>query len=962
MDNQKNNSFGYNNNFQEQNFYTNQLNSFEMSNETSYRQEQNRDNIYNNSNINYDNLNNNCYSCPNQNNPYMQNQNIHNQYMGNTNIENNNSKGRKVKQKKAKIRKKRKHKFLKFLLFNILLICIIVFGVKFMNNLVQKELDAFCPNTNNIFTFENEENTIYYVTGDFNVPINYDYNGKTYEVVWHSNNKKMVNIKKDGKVVINRPTSKSQKVILTQTYKKLFGKGTKSYEFILIPSETINIETLDVVTKKEMETKSYNKEMEMSINESGQIEYMYGDFNNTYIYSKEDALLLLEKYREELGIDDRLEFECEPSNIIKSITTISYTLNAKYNNIPLNYDNVEIIVNSNNFELIKLVNNISSTLEENIQKNENINIENITKKYIEENNLIIGEYKTTIGEEEILDGMLVIRTYVVSKNNFYELIINLNNGEIINCIDLYTINKLIDGIRYETTIGNGKDLSGDNLIFTISKDNYIDTKTKEYVLFDKDKNMMCYESLVGKDAWHSNMKEGGDDKYNIAVGFYSTVASDTKEFNNPLAVETYTTMQQVYDMYYNQLSWDSYNGKGGKLKLIVDCVQMTDNGGWMPVGNLIAIGPNKIYRDNVVTDVKVLAHEYTHGVFQSRTNYPYWITGEEVLELKSINESYADTMACLLNGGEDWVIFRNETIDGQEFLFRDIENINSIYNFGGVQYPSVYLGENWSTDCHANSIMLSHIAYEMNESPLFTRELIRDIWFESMSYGYKKDATFYNFRKNIMQAAEQLGCDKKQLDFIALQFDNIEVYDKDYVITNDEFLSKEDIDFLNNKNTILKTNSDAIIGDLIFDDDTSCQFLIVTSPIGVAFGKTPILIYQEKNGASNQQIEETRLRLEKAFNKCLQDGLENEIPIYVNIQYQQVPKTTFNVLEKILKESDSYMKEMTLQSLAIEDISEVSSENENILNVIFKLMFLWDIEKVTAYDFYNNIGILDFVE
>ena len=926
-----NEQYGYNG----QNGYNYVTNSFDMSNEF----QQNQSNI---------------------NNAYIY-QNVSQNDMKST----NDKKGKR--NKKGKVKKKRKHRFLKFLLFNIILICTIVFGRKFMNNLAKKEFDTFCPNVNSIFSFENEEDSIYYVTDNFSVPTNYTQGDKTYNITWSSSNNKYVIFNENGEAIITRPSNKSVKIILTQTYKKFFGlgKAEKYYEVILIPTNTINGEDIKLVTKEEMETKSYKKEMEMSLDENGQIDYIYGDFDNTYVYSKEDALLVLEKYREELEIDEKLEFEC--NTIDKSIATISYTLNAKYNGVPLNYDNVQIIVDSDNFEIIKIVNNISTTIKEEITKNDSLNIEDIISKYIEKNNLTTSEYKISVGEEEFLDGTFVIRAYVSTNENFYELIVELNNGEVINCVDLYTINALFEGVRYETTTGSGKNLKGENLTFPISIDKHIDTNTKKYVMYDKEKNIMCYEYLEGNDALLKNMKEGGDDIYNLAAGFYSTIASNTNEFNNPLAIDSYLSMRKVYDMYYNQLNWNSWNNHGDKLKVVVNHIPSTNGAAWTPIGNMIVVGPNQAYRDNVISDIKVLTHEYTHGVFQKRTNYPYWITGEEVVELKSINESYADTLACLLNGGKDWYIFKNETKDGERLIFRDIENVNNVDCYLDLKYPTTYKGEHWTVkDCHVNSVMLSHIGYEMNSSPLFTRELVRDIWFESMSYGYKKDATFFDFRKNLMQAAEQLGCSKKQLDFIALQFDYIEVFDDSYIITNDEFLTDEDLEYLENKNkdknTILKTESNAIAGDLIFDDETTSCFLIATSPMGMIFEKAPIMVYQEENGASEQQIEETRQRLEKAINSYIDTLNDTEIPFTVNVTYHQVPKNTFIFLEKVLKKSDSYIRQVTLENLQIDNISDLTNENEDLLNLFFKLVLVWDMKTTTAYDFYDSIGILDYVQ
>ena len=182
--------------------------------------------------------------------------------------------------KQKKVKRKKKHGFLKFLLVVALLI-LAYNGIKWgSNKYAQASFDNFMIDYPFV-SFENETDNPQYITGNFNL---YDYEkeiGK--DVEWKSSNTSVLKIADDGTVTITRPETESKNVTITGVYKKLLGKGYQSYDITVISSSTKNPEDFMVITKEDLENDVYNRNMKATLDESGNITSMYGDFKNTYI-------------------------------------------------------------------------------------------------------------------------------------------------------------------------------------------------------------------------------------------------------------------------------------------------------------------------------------------------------------------------------------------------------------------------------------------------------------------------------------------------------------------------------------------------------------------------------------------------------------------------------------------------------------------------------------------------------
>ena len=860
----------------------------------------------------------------------------------------NNGNGKKPKAKKVK--KKKKHRFLKFLLFNIILICAIVFGSKFLNNLAQKQLEKMAKPYP--FTFENEIDTPYYVTGDFDVPILYEHNDKKYNVKWETSNEDYISFDEKGNAIVQRPKDRSVDVVVTQVYKKFLGKGTINYTLTLIPTNTITLENVDVVTLDELKNQTYTNEMEAMLLDNGDVRYMYGDFDNTYVHSMEDALVILEGYREQLGISPSFTFELNTIN--SSLTSTSYIFNVYYNDILLNNETVQIIVDKNN-ELMKILNGITTDENDITTSSSSIDYNTIISNYLKENvsneEFVFEEDKTILK-----DGALSKSYFVVLKDgSLYYMTINQNTGDVLSFVDLYNRSQIIPLYFNQDCEGIDEKENNHKFVASLDFNNFWGNK---YVLYDNSRNIAMYENKEYWDVVWESLKNNSDRKNSI-IDFLLNgssnimISSKTNTFNNPIAVQSYITLQNTYDWYNNKFNWNSYNGKGGKLVVKVDYDNGTDNASWVNILHYFCIYPNGNLKYSTTNTPEVLAHEYTHAVFEAKGGFHT----DGGYELSGINEAYADVMGILSSNKTNWLVGENETTEGEYVYFRDIKNINSEHIYSGNLYPTTYKGENWEEEEHCVSVVLSHIAYEMTEDELFSWDDVAKIWYESMSYGYDANSTFVDARKNLIQAADKLGYSKEHQDFIAYYCDLAEIFDPSYTITTERFLENDIEDNEEIAENILKTKSFAISGHQFLDDDASSTFLIATSPIGMFFGETPIMIYQLENGASKEEIEEMEKQLTVAINNYF--NKDTDLNLQIEVIYDQLPPTSFSILKKILNDTDNYMKEITFSSIGVTNESELDSETSSFINGILKLVFYYDMTNCTAYDFYDGLGITE---
>lgn len=231
-----------------------------------------------------------------------------------------------------------------------------------------------------------------------------------------------------------------------------------------------------------------------------------------------------------------------------------------------------------------------------------------------------------------------------------------------------------------------------------------------YKLLDEEKNIFINKPSSAKI-------ESGTTTFTI-YSWHKNAKIDTEKEN---AINAIVTIQKCYNYYLNKFNYLSLDNQGMKdtgisvithVKTLVlpneTVSNFQDNAGFI-YPNIIALGYNNLYNDNI----EVIAHEYTHGVFD-------YITASyenDGLEKKALSEAYADIMGMIIEAYYN----ENEKIDGyiSSKNGRNIKDANMAYS-----------KDKKFKEEHDDSVIISKAAYLMNEK--LSLDDLANLWFYSM--------------------------------------------------------------------------------------------------------------------------------------------------------------------------------------------------------------------------------------
>ena len=882
-----------------------------------------------------------------------------------------------VKHKKIKTKKVKKHKFLRFLVKVAVLVLVITGAIKGSNYLAEKEAKKVISNYP--FEFSNENNTLGYITDNFKVINQYEKDNKTYKVKWSSNDK-CVNIEDNGNVTVTRPSNSSRSVVLTQTYKKLLGKYEIDYEINVIATNVVDINDINVVTVESISNGEYNRDIDAVLDNEGNLNYLMGDFKNTYINSVDDALVLLEAYRKEFNVSDGVVFKLNKINNSKLHTT--YWFNVYYNDILLSDKSASVVTNTGNYELVKISINASDiNIDNNL--NRDINYEEIITNHINSLDLGIDTTEPVILElgSSIENNSYILNYIVVFKNN-KAFSVKIKNNEIVEFSSTEYNSQYTP--LYATVGCEGVNERGEKLTFTGSfAPSIFGGKT---ILHDQTRNIHAYKNIglyeISKAGMNWMYSE--NDIVGVAGVLTSLVGLVEQAISNninlevtssdgkytsedAIAVQAFDNIQDAYDFYLDNFGLVSYNNKGSEIKILTDNSLMEDNAAWNTLYKVMIVNPSDILTYSTGMYKEVLGHEYTHAVFGDKT------TGSNE-DMGGLNEAYSDIMGMLISPESDWQVCDNKysrdmtnskgevkAKAGDRLVMRDLKNINNDDTIYGYIYPEKYHDENWTGECHAISVMISNIAYKMLESEYFDAKDVADVWYYSLDYGYDGDSTYVTCRKYIIASAEDLGYEDAAIDFIAKCFDEAEIFDPSYIYKTT--LNEENIEEASDGTTTLKTTSTAIVGDTLLDDTTQKRYLVFYSPADLVLGECNIYVYEEREGEkwfSHDEI--TGARLSNMLNEKYPEF--NIKGNKFKVDYRTVSPVAMGVAERFCKNSKSMVKNLTLDYISQAGLdAESEAETKEIIDIVFEQLFgfilQWKMTESTPYDMCDNLGLLD---
>ena len=459
----------------------------------------------------------------------------------------------------------------------------------------------------------------------------------------------------------------------------------------------------------------------------------FDDFYNKPITDEKIALEAIEANRYKLGYNDKdLSFEFKSKS---EFLGTSYRFNILYKGIPLDSDEVNVLVDEDD----KAKHLLSRELP--IKQLQKINT---TPKITQDEAIKIA--KSTMNMKSDIKLKLVLYevndTYVLA---YYYCgtticIINAENGEVVACYS---------AIDYSTGEFTGQ--NGD--IHQVFYDDYeYENNYIKNALWDKEKNIFIHDNIhtneeVKNKARMITIDDLQSDKYKSAVdgmaNTYRAVEYFEKHFN------------KKFDSTVVSINVDTWKDENDKV--------VTDNagGGYLDIeGEKVAFLMFPFASDKKKPQysayLDLVAHEYTHAITNSEVFGSGYSTDSRYFERNALKEAYSDIFGELIEqeytGETDW------KYNGSSIIGRNIKNPDN------KKYSKRYIGTKDNGGAHLNSTIISHTAYLMsksNDSNKYDTEFLLDynqlsqLWYGSLEHLNNK-SDFSDCRYAIEVSAEDL--------------------------------------------------------------------------------------------------------------------------------------------------------------------------------------------------------------
>ncbi len=716
-----------------------------------------------------------------------------------------------------------------------------------------------------------------YVTADIGFPTEIELNnGKTAAVEWHSENENILS----AEGTVHRPKRENTVVTLTATLKHGLGKGKVNYDMTVITEKPVDEANVFVLKQEDIENGFCDHKITIGYDDANNIRSITGNFGATKVSSVEDALYVIDQYRSVLGFDETMGFVGKDVNT--NLTGKTFCLQQMVNDVPVLGGSVVLNTNASDhltsmhlFAQRNIQVDTSVTLTEaeldaiaDAHLGGDAQIYHISRMvYLHEERPYLAYSFVAVGGDE-------------EKGGAYTMIADAHSRTILSQTDVSETMRMY--IEEEFT---GVDGYGNEVSFFAAFSHSDDL----YTMYDNRRGILMTDgSLPIWSPLEMYLLKNIENAYEVLIGLHAyehPITNYGKRWYNPMAVSALINLQTTYDWYEKTLDFESIDGKGQILCCMVNITGLPDNAFFFPgyidafgdldASEMFLCGPAKdIFTYAPCSALDTMAHEYTHGVFHHLANR----SGKTGVNIKSIDEGYADVFGCLIEG--NWIM--GETI--APVPVRDptgtIENL-----LLGYKYPTSYMGRNWSNDGHINGILLSRAAYLMSQNG-FTNEDIAKIWFQSMYYGYDNESDFRDVRYHVECAARDLGCSKEQLITIGDIFGKMRI---------GEIYTKE-------------LRSNAVEGDILLDDTEQKRIVQVCSPFAALLG-APYYIFEEETDMeptlTDEQVSQRVSYYASYIASSEDDSLfYNPLPEFqyqIDVRYRHISKAKMDVLYNMVK-------------------------------------------------------------
>jgi len=552
-------------------------------------------------------------------------------------------------------------------------------------------------------------------------------------------------IKADG--TVTRPDGEDQKVTLTVCVERNDAKYEHKHELTVIHKNDRDTDTIQNSSVIDIENMNPDGDLEISYNgDKTQVTSIEGKYSEIVVENADDALDALQGIHTIVGITD-------PYNELKLLVVNSDEYGAEYTfaQVYNGYDvySRRITVSADASGVTDSLGSGAYPTGKLAAVDTTVTISKADAEALAENKYggeckVVADSTTmvyfTINEYE--ENPVFAYSVSVSGDNsegkYVEatIFIDSKNGDIIY------VNSNVTGASADT--GSGKNEQGDKVTFPIA---FTWTDWYFFYMEDLEREIQMYDQILFMDF---------------------RIGSELNWWTDETAISAYTNIIKTYDWYKNTLGRESVDGNGLDLKVVVHDDSYYENAFWRGSDSTLHFCDNSPSNKNDVTTsgaLDVVAHEFTHGVFQ-------YITGGVPYSNApgAINEGYADIFGCLVEGdwqiGEDWQTLRDAS---NPTAYNAPDKLSSPF------YIDYTVDSSDNGGVHTNSSLVYHTAYLMNKYGM-SRETLAKVWYKSLSMGYDATSDFYTVRRNVLKAAKKMNLGEESIVIIKKAFDEVEIF------------------------------------------------------------------------------------------------------------------------------------------------------------------------------------------
>lgn len=580
-----------------------------------------------------------------------------------------------------------------------------------------------------------------YVTHNIGLPVEFE-GVSDVSIKWTSSSDY---IKEDG--TVTRPDGEDQKVTLTVCVEKNDAKYEHTHELMVIHKNDRGTDTIQNSSVIDIENMNLDGNLEISYNgDKSRVTSIEGKYSEIIVGNADDALDVLQGIHTIVGIKD-------PYNELKLLVVSSDEYGAEYTfaQVYNDYDvySRRITVSADASGVTDSLGSGAYPTEKLADVDTTITISKADAEALAENKYG-GECKVVAGSTTMV--YFTINKYEENPVFAYSVSVSgdSSEGKYIEATifidsksgDIIYVNSNVTGASADT--GSGKNEQGDKVTFPIA---FTWTDWYFFYMEDLEREIQMYDQILFVDC---------------------RIGSEFNWWKDETAISAYTNIIKTYDWYKNTLGHKSVDGNGLDLKVVVHDASYYENAFWRGSDSTLHFCDNSPSNKNDVTTsgaLDVVAHEFTHGVFQ-------YITGGVPYSNApgAINEGYADIFGCLVEGdwqiGEDWQTLRDAS---NPTAYNAPDKLSSPF------YIDYTVDSSDNGGVHTNSSLVYHAAYLMNKYGM-SRETLAKVWYKSLRMGYDATSDFYTVRRNVLKAAKKMNLDEESIVIIKKAFDDVEIY------------------------------------------------------------------------------------------------------------------------------------------------------------------------------------------